>query len=374
MEVEKTVRNVLNDIKKNGITALKKYSKEFDHFEGEFTVTPYEDIDAENIEEEMKNVINRMILRVRTFHEKEKEESKIFFKNGSMYGYIVRPIERIGIYVPGGKPLPSSLVMAAVPAIIAGVKEIAVVTPPKNGKINPYVLYAAKRLGIKEIYKIGGIQAIAAMAYGIGMKKVNKIFGPGNEFVNEAKRQVFGVVGIDKLAGPSEVCVITDGTVSKEYVESDLVSQLEHGKSSKAFLLTSSKEIFNNISNERIEKKYFNSIEECINEANNIAPEHMELLVETPLKYVDLIRNAGAVYLGDYTPVPAGDYFVGTNHILPTGGAAKFSSALGIWDFVKRIYVASLSREEFLKERDIGTKLAEVEGLPLHRKALEVRK
>ncbi len=374
MEIEKTVRDVLNDVKKNGITALKEYSKKFDHYEGTFTVSPSEIEEGENIEEEMKNVINRMILRVKAFHKREKEESKIFFKNGSMYGYIISPIKRIGIYVPGGKPLPSSLVMAAVPAIIAGVREIAVATPPKNGKVNPYVLYAANKLDIKEIYKIGGIQAIAAMAYGIGMEKVNKIFGPGNKFVNEAKRQVFGIVGIDKLAGPSEVCVVADETANTKHVEIDLLSQLEHGPDSKAFLLTTSKSTFESIDNERIEKKLCSSVEECIAESNNIAPEHMELLVKEPVKYLDLIESAGAVYLSDYTPVPAGDYFIGTNHILPTSGAAKFSSALGIWDFVKKIYIASLSREEFLRERDIGVKLAEVEGLPLHKKALEVRK
>ena len=374
MEIEETVRNVLNDIKRNGMAALNKYSKKFDNYNGDFKVSPSEMSKGQNIEKEVKDAIDRMILRVTEFHKKEKEEDKIFFKNGSIYGYIIRPIKRVGIYVPGGKPLPSSFVMAAVPAIIAGVKEIAVFTPPKNGEINPYVLYAVNKLGIKEIYKIGGIQAIAMMAYGVGIEKVDKIFGPGNAFVNEAKRQVFGVVGIDKLAGPSEVCIVADETANIKYVETDLLSQLEHGPDSKAFLLTTSKNIFDNINNKRIEKKTFGSIKECIAEANDIAPEHMELLVKKPLKYLDLTENAGVVYIGEYTPTPAGDYFVGTNHILPTGGTARFSSPLSLCDFVKKINVASLSREEFLRERNIGVKLAEVEGLPLHKKALEVRK
>ena len=374
MELEKLVRNVLEDIRRKGIGALKKYSKEFDGYEGEFLVSSKELEEGKNIQKDAKNAIDRMISRVKDFHERETEEGKMFFKNGSTYGYIVRPIERIGIYVPGGKPLPSSLIMTGVPARIAGVKEIAVATPPKNGKVNPYILYVAKKLDIKKIYKIGGIQAIGAMAYGIGMKKVDKIFGPGNKFVNEAKRQVFGTVGIDKLAGPSEICVVADDGADLDYVRCDLLSQLEHGEDSRAFLFTTSKRIFDGISEQRVEKKLLSSLEDCISEANRVSPEHMELLVKQPIKYVDFIQNAGAVYLGGYTPVPSGDYFVGTNHVLPTEGVARFDSPLGIWDFVKKIYIASLSREEFLKERDIGIKLSEIEGLPLHRESLEVRK
>ena len=264
--------------------------------------------------------------------------------------------------------------MVGVPAKIAGVKEIAVAIPPKDGKVNPYILYVAKLLGIKEVYKLGGIQAIGAMAYGIGMKKVDKIFGPGNKFVNEAKRQVFGAVGIDSLAGPSEIAVIADESANKDYVLADLLSQLEHGKDSKAWLLTTSKELAEYCNKEGVEVVLCESLEECAEKVNEIAPEHLEVLTKEPLKLVDLIENAGAIYLGEYTPVPAADYFLGVNHVLPTGGAAKFSSVLTVMDFMKRVSLAYVSREEFLQERYLGIRLAEIEGLELHKKALEVRR
>ncbi len=229
---------------------------------------------------------------------------------GSIYGLIKVPIDRIGIYVPGGKPLPSSLLMVAVPAQIAGVKDIIITSSPKEGKVNPYIIYIAKELGISEIYKVGGIQAIAAMTYGIGMKKVDKIFGPGNQYVNEAKRQVFGDVGIDSLAGPSEVCVIADETADKDYVLNDLLSQLEHGAESKAFLVTTSKQIYDYCQKEGIDRYFCKDIFECADKANEIAPEHLEILTKEPELILSLIRNAGAVYLGEYTPpVPAADYF-----------------------------------------------------------------
>ena len=222
-ELESYVAGILRDIRERGIEAVKEYSKKFDGYEGEFLVSEEEFEEAERlIPEKDKEIIKRTIERIRFYHEKQLENDKLYIKNASLYGIIYKPIRRIGIYVPGGKPLPSTLMMVGVPAKIAGVKEIAVTIPPKNGKVNPYVLYVAKLLGIKEVYKLGGIQAIGAMAYGIGMKKVDKIFGPGNKFVNEAKRQVFGVVGIDSLAGPSEIAVIADETADKEYVLYDL--------------------------------------------------------------------------------------------------------------------------------------------------------
>ncbi|WP_456450687.1 histidinol dehydrogenase, partial [Palaeococcus sp. (in: euryarchaeotes)] len=202
LELESYVAQILKDIRERGIEAVREYSRKFDGYDGEFLVREEEFEEAERlIPEEDKQVIARTIERVREYHEKQLENDKLYIKNASLYGIIYKPIKRIGIYVPGGKPLPSSLIMVGVPAKIAGVKEIVVTTPPKEGKVNPYVLYVAKLLGIKEVYKLGGIQAIGAMAYGIGMKKVDKIFGPGNKFVNEAKRQVFGAVGIDSLAG-----------------------------------------------------------------------------------------------------------------------------------------------------------------------------
>ncbi|WP_457754451.1 histidinol dehydrogenase [Thermococcus sp.] len=375
LELESYVTQILKDIRERGIRAVKEYSRKFDNYDGEFLVSEEEFEEAERqIPEKDKKIIKRTIERIRFYHEKQLESDKLYIKNASLYGIIYKPIRRIGIYVPGGKPLPSTLMMVGVPAKIAGVKEIAVTTPPKNGKVNPYILYVAKLLGIKEVYKLGGIQAIGAMAYGIGMKKVDKIFGPGNRFVNEAKRQVFGAVGIDSLAGPSEIAVIADETANKEYVLYDLLSQLEHGKDSKAWLLTTSKELAEYCRRGGIEVVLCESLEECAEKANEIAPEHLEIITKEPLKLVDLIENAGAIYLGEYTPVPAADYFLGVNHVLPTGGTAKFSGVLTVMDFMKRISLAYVSREEFLSERYLGIRLAEIEGMEMHKRSMEVRR
>ena len=375
MDLESYVAEILRDIRRRGIEAVKEYSKRFDGFDGKFLVGEEEFEEAERlIPEKDREIIQRIIERVREYHEKQLENDRIYIKNASLYGIIYKPIRRIGIYVPGGKPLPSTLIMVGVPARIAGVKEIAVTTPPKNDRVNPYVLYVARLLGIKEVYKLGGIQAIGAMAYGIGMKKVDKIFGPGNKFVNEAKRQVFGVVGIDCLAGPSEIAVIADETADKGYVLYDLLSQLEHGKDSKAWLLTTSRELAEFCRRDGIEVMLCESLEECAKKANEIAPEHLEIITEEPLKLLDLIENAGAIYLGPYTPVPAADYFLGVNHVLPTGGAAKFSGVLTVMDFMKRISLAYVSREEFLSERYLGIRLAEIEGMEMHKRSMEVRK
>jgi histidinol dehydrogenase len=263
--------------------------------------------------------------------------------------------------------------MTAVPARIAGAEEIALCTPPVQGRIPTPILYLAKRFGIKEVYKIGGIQAIAAMAYGIGMKRVDKIFGPGNAYVNEAKRQVYGDVGIDSPAGPSEICVIADENANKEFVLNDLMSQREHGKDSKAWLLTPSTELAAFCDNGQIEISVLDSLEDCVRKANEIAPEHLQISVNNPLKYLDSVKNAGAIYFGEYTPVPSADYFLGTNHVLPTGGTARFSSVLTVEDFRKKIAFASLSEEELIANRDLGIRLAAIEGLEYHAKSLAAR-
>jgi len=375
IELERYVREILIDIKRRGIEALKEYSAKFDFYDGELRVSEEEFKEAEKeIREEEKRAIKDAIKRVEGYHKIQIERDLLYIKKGSLYGIIHRPLRRIGIYVPGGKPLPSSLIMTAVPARIAGVKEIVVTTPPRKGKINLHVLYTAKILEIEEIYKLGGIQAIAAMAYGIAMDKVDKIFGPGNRFVNEAKRQVFGDVGIDSLAGPSEIAIIADDTANREYIKLDLLSQLEHGNDSRAWLLTTSKSLANFCNSERVEIILCKTIEECAEKANEMAPEHLEILTENPISLVELIENAGAIYLGEYTPVPAGDYFLGVNHVLPTGGAARFSSVLTVSDFMKRISIAMVSREEFLECRDIGIALAKMEGMKIHKKSMEVRR
>ncbi|WP_297074264.1 histidinol dehydrogenase [Thermococcus sp.] len=374
-ELESYVAEILRDIRERGIEAVREYSRRFDGFDGPFRVSEEEFREAEEvIPEKDREIIERTIKRLWDYHKRQKPKDELFIKNGSLYGLIYRPIGRIGIYVPGGKPLPSTLMMVAVPAKIAGVKEIAVTIPPKDEKVNPYVLYVAKKLGISEVYKLGGVQAIGAMAYGIGMEKVDKIFGPGNRFVNEAKRQVFGVVGIDSLAGPSEIAVIANESADKEYVLADLLSQLEHGKDSRAWLLTTSRELAEYCSRDGIEVILCETLEECAKKVNEIAPEHLEIITENPMRIVDLIENAGAIYLGPYTPVPSADYFLGVNHVLPTGGTARFSGVLTVMDFLKPITLAMVSREEFLAERELGLRLAEIEGMELHRRSMEVRK
>ncbi len=371
-ELEDYVRSIISDVVRRGEEALRDYSRRFDSYDGEFLVSEEEFDEAESIPEEDKEVLRRVVDRVWRHHEHQAPDNLIKISEGSLYGLIVRPIGRIGIYVPRG--LVSTLIMVGVPARIAGVEEIVVCTPPIEGKVPLHMLYVAKLLGIREVYKLGGVQAIAAMAYGVGMRKVDKIFGPGNRFVNEAKRQVFGTVGIDGLAGPSEIAIIADGSADVNYVLADLLSQLEHGRDTKAWLLTTSEDLANACRREGIEVILCDSLDECVRRANEIAPEHLEIITENPLKLLDEVKNAGAIYLGAYTPVPAGDYFLGVNHVLPTGKAAKFSSVLTVMDFVKWISVAMADRDEFLRERKLGIRMAELEGMQAHKKALEVRR
>ncbi|MCL6090277.1 MAG: histidinol dehydrogenase [Candidatus Thermoplasmatota archaeon] len=375
MDIEKYTREVLDDIKQRGEEALKEYSARFDHYVGPIRA-PAEEIEKSDslLKPGQISAIDTVIERVRQVHSAQINHSTLFTQNGSLYGIMERPLRRVGLYVPGGKPLPSSLIMSAVPARIAGVREIVVVTAPKDGKIDPAILYIAKKLGIDEIYRLGGIQAVGAMAYGIGMKPVQKIFGPGNAFVTEAKRQVFGTVGIDGLNGPSEICIVADETADPEYVTADLASQLEHGPDSKAWLLTTSPELAQVCESQGVDIKIYSSLEECFSRANELAPEHLELLVREPMRFIDMIENAGAVYLGQYTPVPAGDYFLGVNHVLPTGGSAVFSSALTVWDFTKRISMAYTGKDEFMRYREAGMELATIEGMTAHRKSMETRK
>ncbi len=375
MNIRDTVSKILEDIRQNGVSAVIKYSKELDGYEGSLKVSEDELKNSDEMPEKQKKAIRKMAERVKKFHSLQKETNIFLSESSSFAGILVKPIRTVGIYVPGGKPLPSSLIMAAVPALIAGVKNIIVTSPPRNGKIDKSILYAATVLGIKDIYKIGGAQAIGAMAFGAGVDKVDKIVGPGNAFVAEAKRQVFGICGIDKIAGPSEICIIADDTANPNLVVSDIEAQLEHGEGTRAYLLTTSKAVFKSVEIPKATSVITcDSLRECIEEANKIAPEHLEILTKDPFSLLGLVENAGAVYLGEFTPTAAGDYFIGTNHILPTGGTARFSSALGVWDFVKRISVARLSAEDFAKTKEIGITLAEAEGLKNHKKSLEARK
>ncbi len=374
MEIEEYVKNILNDIKAGGIDKVSEYSKKFDGYGSPFKVPESEFNDAKKlIPDYQKDIIDRTYRRIYENHAIQYNNDRVRFFNGSIYGIRYTPIERIGMYIPGKKPLPSTVMMIGIPAKIAGVKDIVIVSAPEiNGRINPYTLYIASLLGVNEVYRIGGVQAIGSMAFGIGMKKVDKIFGPGNSYVNEAKRQVYGFTGIDGLYGPSEVMVISDGTGNDEYILADLNSQLEHGLTSKAWLLTTGKTISTG-GNERIELMLFNNMDELILKANEIAPEHMEIQASDPMGIFTRIKNAGAIYIGEYAPVPAGDYFLGVNHLLPTGGTSRFSSALTVDDFMKKTSFANVSREDFMADRELGMELAKIEGMPLHYKSMEAR-
>lgn len=371
MNINTYVFNIIKSIKENGIEELKRYNKEFDDYDGEIYLSNEELNSDEKIEPKIAKNIDEVIMRIEDFHARQKYIDIQYQKNNSYYSLNVVPIEKIGIYIP--KDLVSTLIMTAVPAKLSNVSSITVCTPPCNYELFPYIIYICKKLGIKNIYKIGGIQAITAMTYGIGIEKVDKIFGPGNKYVNEAKRQVFGDVGIDSLAGPSEICIIADDSARKEYVYNDLLSQIEHGNDSKAYLLTNSKDIYEYCNKERIERYFLNNIMDSINIVNEIAPEHLQIMTEYNDKIASRIKNAGAIYKGNFTPVPSADYFLGTNHVLPTGKTARFTSMLTLFDFIKFVPVCSLSKEEFYNNRELGMNLAKLEKMNQHSKSLEVR-
>ncbi|MBS3781144.1 MAG: histidinol dehydrogenase [Candidatus Thermoplasmatota archaeon] len=371
MDLDVYVSEILEDIEDEGMEALKRYSKKFDGYDGELKV---DDLDYNSIEEKEKEALDEVIERVKKVHKKQKGEDEIHSMSDSLFGLIKRPIERVGIYVPGGQPLPSTLIMVGVPARLAGVDEIVVTTPPKKDGIDPRILYIAEKIRVDDIYKIGGVQAIGAMAYGVGMKKVDKISGPGNKYVNEAKRQVYGEVGIDGLAGPSEIAIVADETADKEQVKIDILAQLEHDDDAEAWLFTTSKDLGENIEAKDAKVKVLDDIVDCIRESNKIAPEHLEILTENPRSLLSMVKNAGAVYLNEFTPAAAADYFLGVNHVLPTGRAAKFGSVLTVDDFVKKISLAETGRSDFEENKGLGLILADIEEMEYHKKSIEMRK
>jgi len=373
MEIKPYVANILDEIESEGLTAVRKFSEEFDDYRGPLKVEKESFLSPEEFPPEELGAIRSAIDRIRSHHSRTIPEDNLYLKSGSLYGTVFRAIDKIGIYVPGGRPLPSSLMMTAIPAQLAGVGEIVVTSPPSDGEVDPYVLLVANILGIDKVYRLGGAQAIGALAYGTGLPAVDKIFGPGNKYVNEAKRQVYGEVGIDGLAGPSEVCVIADETADKTHVLADLRSQLEHGEDSRAWLLTTSSELADHCTNSRAEIELKDDLESCLDRANDIAPEHLEIMTADGATLLDDVKNAGAVYLGSFTPAAAADYFLGVNHVLPTGGAARFDSVLTVRDFMKPVSVANVGSEEYFATSDIGKKLAKIERMADHLNSLEVR-
>ncbi|HAH19111.1 MAG TPA: histidinol dehydrogenase, partial [Eubacterium sp.] len=348
-------------------------------------------------DKELVTIIRKAIANIKDHHEKQLKQSWFSSReDGVMLGQKITPLERVGVYVPGGKAAyPSSLLMNVVPAKVAGVDEIVMVTPPgKDGKINPTTLVAAKEAGVDTILKVGGAQAVAALAYGTeSIKKVDKIVGPGNIFVALAKKAVYGHVGIDSIAGPSEVMVIADETANPRYVAADLLSQAEHDELASCILVTTSKELAEAVSKEVdgfveilsrkeiIEKSLENfgyillvdTMDEAVDVANEIASEHLEIVTKDPFLTMTKIRNAGAIFLGEYSSEPLGDYFAGPNHVLPTNGTAKFFSPLNVDDFMKKSSIIYYSKEALEPVSSDVIKFANAEGLTAHANSIKVR-
>jgi histidinol dehydrogenase len=399
-EVLQVVSQVVEDIRKNGDQALFDYTRKFDGVElrpESIKVTPEEIAEAySRVDSELIEVIRRAKRNIEAFHARQKENSWFSTeKDGVILGQLYRPLEVVGVYVPGGTAAyPSSVLMNIVPARVAGVERVIMVTPPKAQGINPAVLVAAKEAGVDEIYKIGGSQAIAALALGTeSIPKVDKIVGPGNIYVAMAKKMVYGYCDIDAVAGPSEITVIADDTANPRFVAADLLSQAEHDVLSSAILVTTSEKLAQEVKLE-LEKQgkllarfdilkksledygaavIVENLEEAVEVVNRIAPEHLELCVEEPFNLLGDIRNAGAIFLGHYASEPLGDYFAGPNHVLPTSGTARFFSPLTIGDFMKKSSVISYTRKALLNVKEDVIRFAEAEGLSGHANAIRVR-
>ncbi len=397
--VEDIVSGIIKDVKENGDAALYKYCEKFDKVTlSSLEVIPDEIQEALSlVEPEFLEILKEAAANITEYHKNQVRDGfEIKKADGIILGQKVIPVRRAGLYVPGGTAAyPSTVLMDSIPAKIAGVKELCITTPPaKDGKVNPVILAAASIAGVDRIFKVGGAQAIAALAYGTeSIPKVDKIVGPGNAFVAEAKRQVYGLVSIDMIAGPSEILVIADGTCNPEFVAADLLSQAEHDKLASAVLVTDSLELANKVRDE-LERQVallpreeiartsidnngkiiiVESIEQAIEISNEIAPEHLEVCVDEPFKYLDLIENAGSIFLGKMCPEALGDYFSGTNHTLPTSGTAKFSSPLSVDDFVKKSAYSYYTPEALSKVADKVAFFAEKEGLSAHARSATVR-
>ncbi|MCM1365090.1 MAG: histidinol dehydrogenase [Faecalibacterium sp.] len=397
--VEGVVSEIISDVIKNGDKALFEYSKKFDKAElSSLEVTQAEIDEAfSQVEPEFVEVLKTAAANIRLFHEKQVRNSFIINnKKGIVMGQKIIPIEKVGLYVPGGTAAyPSTVLMDSIPAKIAGCEQIVMVTPPKaDGKINPAILAAAKIAGVDRIFKVGGAQAVAALAYGTeSVPKVDKIVGPGNAFVAEAKKQVFGRVSIDMIAGPSEILVVADSTCNPEFVAADLLSQAEHDKMATAVLVTDSAELAAKVSNE-LERQIpllpraeiarasidnngkiivAETLDVVIDIANELAPEHLELCVDNPFDYLDSIKHAGSIFMGKNCPEALGDYLAGPNHTLPTSGTARFSSPLSVDDFVKKTQYTYFTRQALEEVADSVAIFAEKEGLSAHARSATVR-
>lgn len=398
MEIERRVYDIIENVRANGDAALREYSEKFDGVKLDDFKVDQSIIDAawDNLPEDLKHALLVAKKNITEFHSREIEQGFVDMDTpGITRGQKVTPLARVGLYVPGGTAAyPSTIMMTALPAKIAGVKEIIMVTPPQKDGINPAVLGTAKLAGVDAVYQVGGAQGVAALAYGTEqIPKVDKIVGPGNIYVATAKRQVFGQVDIDMIAGPSEIGIIADDSANPVHLAADLLSQAEHDPRARAIMVTNSEKLAQLVSDEvecqlsqlpresiarpAIENNSYiavmDSVEDMFTVMNEVAPEHLEIQLPDPMEYMSMVENAGSVFLGRYSSEPLGDYVGGTNHVLPTSGTAKFSSPLGVYDFVKRISFTQFSRERLQEVAKDITTLARTEGLEAHARAIEVR-
>jgi histidinol dehydrogenase len=380
--VIKKVSKIIEDVRADGDRAVLKYTRRFDKVK----LSPKDlrvsisDINAayQNIDTDFIASLKAIIANIEKFHRKQlPRQWKIKEEDGAEIGEIFRPIENVGVYVPAGTaPLVSSVYMSVLPAKIAGVKRIILATPPsRGGNVDPHILVVADLLKVDEVYRIGGAQAIAALAFGTKtVPKVDKIVGPGNDYVTEAKRQVFGYVDIDMLAGPSEVVILANQFSDKDYVLGDLLAQAEHFKG-LAVLVTTSKK-FAKAMKKETEKGYIvlvKNLEQAVEVINRIAPEHLEILIKRPDRIIKKIKNAGAIFIGPYSPVCIGDYIAGPSHVLPTGGTARFFSGLGVRSFIKSLHTISYSRKALEKEKAALENMTKIEGLQKHLDSFRAR-
>lgn len=397
-EIEKTVSEIIQNVAQNGDQAVRDYERKFDNVNlADFSIPAFQlDQALDSIDEDLRAALELAKQNITSFHKQEIENSFVDVSTpGIMRGEKIKPLASVGLYVPGGTAAyPSTILMCGIPAKLAGVKRVVMVTPPQPAGINPAVLAAARLAGVDEVYQVGGAQAIAALAYGTEtIPAVDKIMGPGNIFVATAKKQVFGKVAIDMVAGPSEIGILADESANAKEIAADLLSQAEHDKRARAMLITNSKSLAEAVSKEvdrqlntlprqaiartSIEDRGFIAVMENTAEMfelmNDVAPEHLEVQLANPTQYLGLIKNAGSVFLGRYASEPLGDYVAGPNHVLPTGGTARFASPLGVYDFVKRTQFIQFDRQNLKADLKAITKLARTEGLEAHARAIEAR-
>lgn len=398
-KVTSAVTDILNNVKQNGDDAVREYTLKFDgHMPSKFEISREEiDSSPDKCDRDFILALYKAADNIRDFHARQKQQSWLEPKqNGVILGQRIRGLKRVGVYVPGGTAAyPSSVLMNVIPAKIAGIKEIVMVTPPqKDGTANPDILAAAKIAGVDRVFLMGGAQAVAALAYGTqSVPKVDKIVGPGNIFVATAKKLLYGTVDIDMIAGPSEILIVADKSANPKFLAADLMSQAEHDKMASAILLTTSEETANETAKElsrqmqTLERRDIieqslndfgaiivcKDISEAVDFANELAPEHLELAVENPMEYIGRVDNAGSVFLGHYSPEPLGDYFAGPNHVLPTSGTARFFSPLSVDSFIKKSSFIYYTEPALSEAKDDIIKLAETEGLTAHANSIKVR-